>query len=146
MLFFQAYAYTDAKRIIGVEMNDDFCKLQNSVISKHNLKDRIEIVHDRIENVPGIVSSADVIVLNNAFEFYLPPAEQVKVWNFLKDKIHKGAILVTRPHLETTFKNIQTGIEIGSWLKPYNDSQTPMSFDDEEENSAFCDFAFYQVL
>lgn len=129
-------------------MNDEFCTLQNNIVSKHGLQDRIEIVNGRIENESKIVQSADVIILNNAFEFYLPPCEQVAVWKFLKNNLKTSAIVVTRPHLETTFQNIDTGIAIDSWLRPFvNPEENRLSFiDDEEKIGDFCDFAFYQVL
>ncbi len=35
--------FTDAKKLIGVEMNDYFCKLQTEMVRKHRLQDRIEV-------------------------------------------------------------------------------------------------------
>ena len=34
----QAFLYTKCRRIIGVELNEDLCQLQRSIIAKHNFQ------------------------------------------------------------------------------------------------------------
>lgn len=100
-------------------MNEDLCKLQKDIASKYKMEDRIEILHKKIEDSEDVLKSADVIISNNAFEFYVSEEKHIEIWQFLKKHIKKGAILVTRPELETTFKNLNTGIDLKEWVKPY---------------------------
>lgn len=34
----QAYVYTKAAKIVGVEINADFCNIQNKIINKYNFQ------------------------------------------------------------------------------------------------------------
>lgn len=43
VLCYGAYLMTNAARIIGVELNADFCALQESVIDKFAMGDRIKV-------------------------------------------------------------------------------------------------------
>lgn len=127
-------------------MNEEFCNLQNEIIRKFKMDDRISILHKRIEEVPDIIKQSDVIVINNAFEFYLPEHVQIDIWKFLKTAIKPGTLLVTRPSVETTFKTLLIGISIGKWLKPlkkpYSD-KFPFLLDYEDK---FSEILCYEVL
>lgn len=110
--------YTDAERIIGVEMNEEFCNLQHEIVCKYKMDDRISILHKKIEEVPEIIKQSDVIVINNSFEFYLSRYVQINTWKFLKAAIKPGTLLITRPSVEATFKTLSIGISVEKWLKP----------------------------
>ncbi|XP_025161523.1 uncharacterized protein LOC105190858 [Harpegnathos saltator] len=118
-VLYGAYVYTDAQRIIGVEMNEEFCNLQNDIIHKYKMGGRITIFHNRIENVPKVIEESDVIILNNPFEFYLSKDIQIDIWKFLKATIKKGTILVTCPSIDIIFRTLQLDDSIETWLKPY---------------------------
>ncbi|KYQ53773.1 hypothetical protein ALC60_07256 [Trachymyrmex zeteki] len=118
-VLYGAYVYTDARRIIGVEMNREFCNLQNETVCKYKMDNRISILHKRIEEVPEIIKQSDVIIINNAFEFYLPRDVQIDIWKCLRTAIKPGTLLVTRPSVETTFKILLIGISVEKWLKPF---------------------------
>ena len=122
MFKFQAYVYTDAKRIIGVEMNKEFCDLQNEIIRKFNMEKRVEIVNKRIEDAPEEVKSADIVVLNNVFEFYIPESEQIAIWKFLRTNIKKGARIVSRPPLEIALKFFENDIVVSEWVEKMNET------------------------
>lgn len=116
---FQAYVFTDAPQIIGVEMNEEFCKLQNDTIRKYKMTDRIEVVNKKIEECKDLVESADVIVFNNALEFYVPDNVSIEIWCFLKEHIKPNALLVTRPHLKAIFKNLKSDLLVEEkWVEP----------------------------
>lgn len=133
-------------------MNKEFCKLQEEIIIQYKMTDRINVLHKRIEEASDVIELADVIILNNVFEFYLTEEEQIKVWQFLRKHIKKGTILVTRPHLETTFVNINTDINLKEWVKIYeNPSNGDLEDMDEfnlklNQDDKFCDLEFYEVL
>lgn len=118
----QAYVFTNAEKIIGVEMNEELCNLQNDVIRKFKMNDRVSVVHKRIEQVPDIVKQSDVIIINNAFEFYLPDSVQIDIWKYLIATVKSGTLLVTRPSVETVFKTLNMDISIEQWLKPFKNS------------------------
>lgn len=122
-VLYGAYIFTSARRIIGVEMNADFCKLQADIVHKYEMEDRIEIVNKRIEDCPEIVEHSDIIILNNVFEFYVPEAVHIEIWKFLRATTRKGTILITRPHIGDTFEHLNTGIVISDWVKPYESSE-----------------------
>ena len=43
LFFLQAYLYSEAKMIYGVEIDATFCQLQEKVIEKYNMKDRVQV-------------------------------------------------------------------------------------------------------
>ncbi|XP_076290806.1 uncharacterized protein LOC143214086 isoform X2 [Lasioglossum baleicum] len=149
-VLYGAHIFSSAQKIIGVEMNNDFCTLQSAIIEKFKMNDRIEIVNKKIEQCPDIVQSSDIIIINNPFEFYVPESVHIEIWKFLKANIQKGTILVTRPSIETTFKTLKTGISTKKWIKPYEvdkSTQEPQVFGslvlDPNEHS---NITFYEVL
>ncbi|CAB3367692.1 Hypothetical predicted protein [Cloeon dipterum] len=120
---YAAYFYTDVQKLIGVEINADLCNLQKEICEKYKLQDRVEIINDDVLNQAQVVKSAQLIILNNPFEFFLEPCEQKKVWRFLKEFTSKGTILICVPALETSFGNLNMKSELKSWVKkrePYN--------------------------
>ncbi|KAF2349496.1 S-adenosyl-L-methionine-dependent methyltransferase [Trinorchestia longiramus] len=95
-----AYVYTKCRNIIGVELNEDLCTLQRNIVAKYNFQDRIRIAVGDVQLHSTIVNSADVLVLNNVFEFFMAPEVQLQVWNFLRATVKRGALLVTIPALQ----------------------------------------------
>ena len=75
-------------------------------------QDRIEIIEANITDRPDVVISADVIIMNNVFEFFLEPEEQIAVWRFLRQTIKPGTLLVTAPPLEETFSHLQVSVSV----------------------------------
>ncbi|KAF3422644.1 hypothetical protein E2986_10089 [Frieseomelitta varia] len=125
---FQAYVLTSAEKIIGVEMNRECCLLQHDIINKYNMNDRIEIVNKRIEECPEIVQTCDVIIMNNPFEFYASESVHREIWKFLIANIQSGTILVTKPSIETIFKNLKIG-PASQWVKSYKPEKTVDEFE-----------------
>ncbi|KAG7198697.1 hypothetical protein KM043_001692 [Ampulex compressa] len=115
-VLYGAYVFTDAKKIIGIETNEEFYKLQRYIIRKHRLNDRVQVLHKRIEERTELVKESDVIVINNAFEFHLSESEQRIVWNFLKENMREGTFLVTRPLIPVTRINLKLDIDVQKWL------------------------------
>jgi len=126
-VLYGGFHHSSAARLVGVELNSELCDIANKTIKKHCLDKRIEILNEDILNVPKIVKSADVIVLNNVFEWFLDVEQQVKVWRYLKEIITPGTLLVTVPSLETSLENINTGISLDEWVD-----------DEEGANPDFC--------
>jgi hypothetical protein len=64
-------------------------------------------VEDNILNQAKLVKEAELVFLNNPFEFFCEKTEQQKIWLFLKANLSKNAILICVPRLEETFANLQ---------------------------------------
>ncbi|PNF14742.1 hypothetical protein B7P43_G08354 [Cryptotermes secundus] len=79
--------------------------------------DRIEIIEGNIAHRPDVILSADVIIMNNVFEFFMEPEQQTSMWRFLRQTIKSGTLLVTIPSLEETFSSLQTGIILSEWVQ-----------------------------
>lgn len=60
-------------------MNSFFCELQCQVVSKYNMADRVQVVCSDICNQASLLQEADVIVLNNVFEFFCSPENQARL-------------------------------------------------------------------
>jgi chemotaxis methyl-accepting protein methylase len=80
------------------------------------LQDRIEIVEGNISHRPDVILSADVIIMNNVFEFFMEPEQQMSIWRFLRQTIKSGTLLVTIPSLEETFSCLQVSTSIAGNL------------------------------
>jgi hypothetical protein len=74
------------------------------------LQDRIEIIEGNIAHRPDIILSADAIIMNNVFEFFMEPEQQISVWRFLRQTMKSGTLLVTIPSLEETFSCLQVSV------------------------------------
>ena len=137
-VLYGAYAFSAASRITGVEMNPELCEVQRAVIAGHGLHDRISLVEADINSQAELLSTADVIVLNNVFDWFMPAAAQVEVWQFLRSALPPGSLLVTIPALETSLGPLPTGIDLASWVRPVKKADQS-----DVESSEMC---LYQVL
>ena len=70
--------YSHASQIIGVEMNSYFYELQLSIIAKYNLGSRLQVICSDVCQQAELLQRADVIVLNNVFEFFCTQEEQAR--------------------------------------------------------------------
>ncbi|PRD26841.1 UNVERIFIED_CONTAM: hypothetical protein NCL1_36992 [Trichonephila clavipes] len=137
-----AYYCSAASKIIGVEINQDLCTLQNHIIDKYNLRDRIQVICNNVCNLPEVVHAANVIILNNVFECFMPKETQKQIWVWLKKHITSGTILITVPSMEETLSSLETGIDISSWLKkiPITDPVAVLKMDDQDLLSEICSY------
>nr|XP_042895010.1 uncharacterized protein LOC107450892 isoform X2 [Parasteatoda tepidariorum] len=134
-ILYGAYYCSNARKIIGVEINQDFCKLQQHIIEKYHLNDKIEIIWDNVCNIPHVVQQADVIIFNNVFECFMSKTDQEETWKWLRKTVTKsGTMLVSSPSIEETLSSLQTGIDISSWLKriPITDPEAVLKMDDQD--------------
>ncbi|KAF8783452.1 uncharacterized protein LOC129963996 [Argiope bruennichi] len=142
-ILYGAYYCSAASKIIGVEINQDLCKLQNYIIEKYDLKDRIQVICDNICNLPEVVQAANVIILNNVFECFMPKETQEEIWKWLRNNVTKpGTILVTAPSMEETLSSLETGIVVSTWLRkiPITDPTAVLKMDDQDLLSEICSY------
>ena len=74
----QAYIYSQAQHIVGIEVNSYFSELQARVVSKYGLSSRVKIVNADVRHQAQLLHTADVIIMNNVFEFFCSLEEQAK--------------------------------------------------------------------
>ncbi|XP_074854921.1 uncharacterized protein LOC142015344 isoform X2 [Carettochelys insculpta] len=117
-VLFAGYLYSSASQLYGVEMNGDFCQLQEMIIAKHQFTDRVKVLHSDICTQALLLQSADVVVMNNVFEYFLDRLEQARAWEFISHNMRKkGSLLVTVPSLEESLSNLQTDILLCQWVE-----------------------------
>ena len=69
------------------------------------MKNRIKVICDDILNHQEILKNADVVIMNNVFEFFAPGSELEKLWKFVVSSItKKGCKIVTIPSIEESFE------------------------------------------
>ncbi len=78
----------EARRAVGVELNERLVKMSREEVSKLKLEDRVEIVHQDFFNVS--VESADVVIL------YLTQSGNEKLRPKLERELKPGARVVSR--------------------------------------------------
>nr|XP_014340082.1 PREDICTED: uncharacterized protein LOC102348870 isoform X2 [Latimeria chalumnae] len=124
-VLYAGYLYSSASQLIGVEINTDFCQLQEAAIKKYNFADRIQVVHTDICTQSFILQNADVIIMNNVFEYFLEKEEQVRAWQCISQNVRKkGTLLVTVPGLQESLSYLQTGIQLSEWIE-----ELPLDYD-----------------
>ena len=89
-----------------------------------------------ILNYPQLVSSADVVIMNNVFEFFAPPPVQRELWMTIRRWIKPGALLLTCPTLEESIANLSTGIELEKWVECLNADSGAASMDNSSDTSS----------
>nr|XP_009942465.1 PREDICTED: uncharacterized protein LOC104338142 [Opisthocomus hoazin] len=114
----KGYLYSSASQLYGVEMNADFCQLQEIMITKYQFIDRIKVVHADICTQASLLQKADVVVMNNVFEYFLDRQEQARAWEFIACNVRKrGSLLVTVPSLTESLSKLQTNIQLSQWVE-----------------------------
>jgi len=140
-VLYGAYYYSGATKILGIEMNSDMCRLQRSVVEKYKLGDRISVLEGEMTSLQEVIRTGDVVVLNNVFDWFLPPELQVTMWKFLRGALSPGSLLVTIPSLDSSLQHLNTGISLSSWLTPLQPC-SPGQHPNQVETSEVC---LYQV-
>ncbi|XP_074069471.1 uncharacterized protein LOC141506531 [Macrotis lagotis] len=117
-VLFVGYLYSSASQLHGVEMNQDFCQLQEMIIAKYKFTDRIKVHHANICTQASLLQNADVIIMNNVFEYFLDRSEQARAWEYISHNVRKkGALLVTVPSVEESLSNLQVAISLNQWVE-----------------------------
>ncbi|RKO89247.1 S-adenosyl-L-methionine-dependent methyltransferase, partial [Blyttiomyces helicus] len=136
-VLYTAHMYSSAKKIVGVEMNKFFCDLTASMIKKYGMTDRVESICADISIRGDLLSSADVIVMNNVFEFFIDKPEQQRIWQFVRKHVSKkGTLFVTSPSLESQFEQANVDISIEKWVRaiPHDDMLLQQYEEDDAED------------
>ncbi|KAM3595583.1 uncharacterized protein V6R79_025644 [Siganus canaliculatus] len=123
-VLYGGHVFSSASRLIGVEINEEFVKLQNDVLQRFRLTDRIQVLHTDVCLQNELLQNADVLIMNNVFEFFMEPVEQVRAWRFIMENFRKkGSLLVTVPSLQQTLHALQEALQPG-WVE-----ELPVDYD-----------------
>lgn len=149
-VLYAAYYFSAIEKIIGVEINADLCGLQQQIIENYSMADRVEVKCADVCNELTLLKEADIIVLNNVFEFFMPVEEQIRTWKILRENVTKpGCIIVTVPSLEeATLFNNKPCVDLDEWVQTcsvnymYHVQDVSCCDEDTEELQ---DMFFYQV-
>lgn len=83
--------------------------------------DFLQLVHSDIQAVPQLLAQADIIVMNNVFQFFNDLEAQKQIWRYIRKETSKkqGLLIVTLPSLQDQLK--QAGLPVkktlGGWVK-----------------------------
>lgn len=142
----QAFYYSNSENIYGIEINEELYEIQKKMVSNYNMGNRITVIHDDILNQNDLLSTFDVVILNNVFEFFMEIDKQIQIWRFLKSKLKKGCFLITIPSTEETFMTLEVYDEFSKWLQriPVCQEEKNLLYEEEDELE-FHDMYLYSV-
>ncbi|XP_029340287.1 uncharacterized protein LOC110307476 isoform X2 [Mus caroli] len=87
-VLYGGYLYSSAVQLCGVELNGEFCQLQEMIIKKYQFGDRIKFL---------MFSSA---------------------WNYIIHNVRKqGSLLVTVPSLQDSLMGLEINVQLSSWVE-----------------------------
>nr|XP_013795954.1 PREDICTED: uncharacterized protein LOC106482838 isoform X3 [Apteryx mantelli mantelli] len=76
------------------------------------------VVHADICTQASLLQKADVVVMNNVFEYFLDRLEQARAWEFIACNVRKrGLLLITVPSLKESLSKLQTDIQLSQWVE-----------------------------
>ncbi|XP_051722852.1 uncharacterized protein zgc:109986 [Ctenopharyngodon idella] len=110
-VLFGGYLYSAASQLVGVEISSEFVKLQTMAVEKYGFSDRIQVIHGDIRSQAALVQNTDVLIMNNVFEFFMEPSDQMQAWLFINQNFRKkGALLVTVPSIQEALTLLQDAV------------------------------------
>ncbi|XP_005812129.1 uncharacterized protein LOC102226181 isoform X1 [Xiphophorus maculatus] len=116
-VLYGGYVYSSASRLIGLELSEDFVRLQNDTLHKYGLSDRVQVLHANVCTQEVLLQGADVLVMNNVFEYFMEPTKQIGAWKFIMQAFRRrGALLVTVPSLQESLDALQVPLPPG-WVE-----------------------------
>ncbi|XP_042338063.1 uncharacterized protein zgc:109986 isoform X2 [Plectropomus leopardus] len=110
-VLYGGHVFSSASHLIGLEINEEFVNLQRNILQKYKMTDRIQVLHTDVCLQNVLLQSADVLILNNVFEFFMELGEQVRAWRFIMENFRKrGSLLVTVPALQESLSTLQEAL------------------------------------
>ncbi|KAL8602771.1 hypothetical protein ACOMHN_064078 [Nucella lapillus] len=70
-VLYGAYLYSSCRKIVGVEIDPTFCRLQQQIITDYEFGDRIAVHHQDILNNTSLISSSKFILVTSIKNFAL---------------------------------------------------------------------------
>ncbi|XP_068608490.1 uncharacterized protein zgc:109986 [Brachionichthys hirsutus] len=144
-VLYGGYVFSSAAQLIGLELSGDFVQLQNGVLQKYSLTDRIQVLHTDVCLQEVLLQNTDVLIMNNVFEFFMEPCEQIRAWRLIMENFRKKeSLLVTVPCLQETLNTLQEALRPG-WVE-----ELPVDYDvylgRDTDRDALRQIHLYRVL
>ncbi|XP_053700510.1 uncharacterized protein zgc:109986 [Synchiropus splendidus] len=110
-VLYGGYVYSSASTLVGLEISEEFVHLQREVVNKYQMGARVQVVHSDVCLQGALLQEAHVLVMNNVFEYFLEPAEQVRCWRFIMERFRRtGSLLLTVPSLQESLAQVQEAL------------------------------------
>ncbi|XP_029900021.1 uncharacterized protein LOC115354018 isoform X2 [Myripristis murdjan] len=123
-VLYAGFLYSSAAQLVGVEISEEFVSLQRQTVEKYGFSHRVQVVHADVCSQDVLLQNADVLVMNNVFEFFMEPSDQVKAWRFIVQHFRRrGSLLVTVPSLQESLSALQEALQAG-WVE-----ELPLDYD-----------------
>ncbi|XP_042562409.1 uncharacterized protein zgc:109986 [Clupea harengus] len=107
-VLYGGYMYSSASRLVGVEISAEFVQLQSMAVEKYGFSDRIQVIHADICTQAALLQEADVLIMNNVFEYFLDLNGQMLAWQYICQNFRKkNSLLVTVPSIQEAFTKLK---------------------------------------
>lgn len=102
----------------------------------------MQIIHADILTQAPLLANADVVVMNNVFEFFEPNSERhTQLWKFMRGAVSKkGALLVTIPALHESLEKAKVSLDLGKWVE-----EVPLVYPSDQDLENLQDVHLYKV-
>ena len=95
---YAASLYSSFSKLTGIEISETMTEISKKLGVPG------EIITSDIRNVADkVVPESDVVIMNNVFEFFMEPEEELECWSRIFEFAKKGQIFVMVPALEQVF-------------------------------------------
>lgn len=90
-----------------------------------------------------LLASADVVVMNNVFEFFEDDSERhAQLWKFIRNSVSKsGGKLVTIPALHESLEKAKVSLDLKNWVK-----EVPLIYPSGDDLENLQDVHLYTIL
>ncbi|XP_028293959.1 uncharacterized protein LOC114456424 isoform X2 [Gouania willdenowi] len=144
-VLYGGFLYSSASLLLGVEINEEFVRLQNEMLLKYGMTDRAQVVHGDVRAHQALLKRADVLILNNVFEFFMEHKEQVRVWRSIMECFTTpGSLMVTVPSLQESLSALQEALPPG-WVE-----EVPLNYESyvspDADPDALREIHLYRVM
>lgn len=109
----------------------------------------MQVLTGDVRCFPEVISSADVVVMNNVLEFFAPLDVQRDVWLTLARLMKPGALLLTHPSLADSLAHLEPcWIQPDRWVECVTamDNSDRMTDSDEDDPDPMDLVHLYRVL
>ncbi|MFH4980507.1 hypothetical protein AB6A40_007216 [Gnathostoma spinigerum] len=116
-VLYAAFLYSRGRiYAVGIELNSDFCRLQEKILNDNGMSERVKVINDDLRGQSSLISQGDVLVMNNVFNFFLAESDQLQCWSFLYENVRGGAVIVSNPSLEEATSHLQLPFKLQDWV------------------------------
>ncbi|KAL0486699.1 hypothetical protein AKO1_001629 [Acrasis kona] len=144
-VLYYAHLFTSTKKLIGVEINPFFAKLQQTTLNKFKMQNRVQIINEDFLTLSQTINECDILIMHNVFEWFCSQEEHKNVWYKLKNQVltKKGLKLLCCPPIGQSLSDAGIkDINIDDWVKVI-----PLTSDDSVQIDAErqSDFCLYEI-